>query len=394
MIGGQDSINSREEGTFMKNCMFVCGILILCLCSLGQGANKVYISNSCGDTIVAGCPFTINIAIENDQQWANFSLYFKLSSPDGVTWSWHNMGPKGYGYHKAVTVVPGCRMIPVQSVWDFGFLVSEYKMTGMGTDTVAFGGVANNGGLIPGAKQEMIQLHMVANAASAGEGMLCLDSGFTTQSQMDLGPYPYDWVFNRSEVQAGTPIEVDWQTGGICWPVRDIRNSNPVIAAEGQIDAFHCAPGSINLTAADPEFDVINWTGEQLSGQGTFSLAAATGTANILTYTPAPDEISGTASFIVQVGDAFHPNGRYSCGQGQDKIMVVFHSIGDANNDNAINVGDAVYLINHIFKGGPAPTAWKAGDANCDGLVNVGDAVRLINHVFKGAPSPVNACCL
>jgi hypothetical protein len=28
---------------------------------------------------------------------------------------------------------------------------------------------------------------------------------------------------------------------------------------------------------------------------------------------------------------------------------------GDVNGDNAVNVGDAVYLINHVFKGGPAP---------------------------------------
>jgi len=93
------------------------------------------------------------------------------------------------------------------------------------------------------------------------------------------------------------------------------------------------------------------------------------------------------------VSDQFFCGG-HCCENWNDTIMVQFHSIGDANIDNGINVGDAVYLINYVFKSGPAPVAWKAGDANCDGLVNVGDAVRLINHVFKGAPSPVNACCL
>jgi hypothetical protein len=28
---------------------------------------------------------------------------------------------------------------------------------------------------------------------------------------------------------------------------------------------------------------------------------------------------------------------------------------GDANNDGSLNVGDAVFIINHVFKGGPAP---------------------------------------
>ncbi|MFH1700274.1 MAG: M28 family peptidase [Candidatus Zixiibacteriota bacterium] len=62
--------------------------------------------------------------------------------------------------------------------------------------------------------------------------------------------------------------------------------------------------------------------------------------------------------------------------------------IGDANGDGTVNVADAVYLINHIFKGGPPPETVEIGDANCDGSVNVGDAVYLINHVFKGGPGP------
>ncbi len=63
---------------------------------------------------------------------------------------------------------------------------------------------------------------------------------------------------------------------------------------------------------------------------------------------------------------------------------------GDANGDCDINVGDAVYLISHIFKGGPGsiPYVSCSGDANYDCNVNVGDAVFIINHVFKGGTSP------
>ncbi len=62
---------------------------------------------------------------------------------------------------------------------------------------------------------------------------------------------------------------------------------------------------------------------------------------------------------------------------------------GDANGDGRVNIGDAVYLINHVFKGGPAPEPLEVGDVNGDGTVDVGDAVYLINHVFKGGPAPV-----
>ena len=65
---------------------------------------------------------------------------------------------------------------------------------------------------------------------------------------------------------------------------------------------------------------------------------------------------------------------------------------GDANTDDRVNVGDAVFLINYIFKYGPPPQPFEAGDANCDGRVNVGDAVYLINFVFKSGPVPMLSC--
>lgn len=61
---------------------------------------------------------------------------------------------------------------------------------------------------------------------------------------------------------------------------------------------------------------------------------------------------------------------------------------GDANGDGTVNIGDAVMLVNYIFKSGPAPDPLDAGDANCDGAVNIGDAVYLIDYIFHGGPPP------
>jgi len=69
---------------------------------------------------------------------------------------------------------------------------------------------------------------------------------------------------------------------------------------------------------------------------------------------------------------------------------VQLYMCGDANGDEAINVADAVYLINFVFKGGAAPDPMESGDANCDGDINVADGVYIINYVFKGGAEP---CC-
>ncbi|MCP4566853.1 MAG: hypothetical protein GY841_04640 [FCB group bacterium] len=66
---------------------------------------------------------------------------------------------------------------------------------------------------------------------------------------------------------------------------------------------------------------------------------------------------------------------------------------GDANGDEAVNIGDPVYLINYIFKSGAAPVPLCIGDANGDDAVNIGDPVYIINYIFKSGPPPIDPCC-
>jgi hypothetical protein len=68
--------------------------------------------------------------------------------------------------------------------------------------------------------------------------------------------------------------------------------------------------------------------------------------------------------------------------------------LGDANQDGSTDVGDAVFLINFVFKGGYFPEPYKVGDANADCEVNIGDAVYLISYIFKGGPAPGVGCAV
>ena len=61
---------------------------------------------------------------------------------------------------------------------------------------------------------------------------------------------------------------------------------------------------------------------------------------------------------------------------------------GDANDDERVNVSDAVYIINYVFNGGLEPEPLESGEVNCDGRVNISDAVYLINYVFSGGHDP------
>jgi hypothetical protein len=62
---------------------------------------------------------------------------------------------------------------------------------------------------------------------------------------------------------------------------------------------------------------------------------------------------------------------------------------GDANGDFVVNVGDIVYLVTYLYKGGAAPLCPIArGDANNDGVINVGDVVYLVTFAYKNGPQP------
>ncbi len=71
---------------------------------------------------------------------------------------------------------------------------------------------------------------------------------------------------------------------------------------------------------------------------------------------------------------------------------------GDANASNGTpNLSDIIYLVNYVFKGGPAPSPTCRGDANgSGGSANLSDIIYLVNYVFKGGPAPVKSgvCCL
>ncbi|MGB2769551.1 MAG: dockerin type I repeat-containing protein, partial [Candidatus Zixiibacteriota bacterium] len=70
------------------------------------------------------------------------------------------------------------------------------------------------------------------------------------------------------------------------------------------------------------------------------------------------------------------------------RTTVISYWRGDANGDGLVDVGDVVYLINYLYKGGPPPDPLAAGDVNCDGIVDLGDVVYLVNYLFRGGPPP------
>lgn len=112
---------------------------------------------------------------------------------------------------------------------------------------------------------------------------------------------------------------------------------------------------------------------------------------------PATGLISGTSfetgqfSFMIRAIDQVYA-GYADSADYTVSLSAASDNPGNANADESIDIGDAVYMINYVFKGGPPPPIQNWADANGDCSLNIGDAVYLINFVFKGGDAPLPGC--
>ncbi len=69
-------------------------------------------------------------------------------------------------------------------------------------------------------------------------------------------------------------------------------------------------------------------------------------------------------------------------------VSIRVYEYGDANGDAQVNVSDALYMLNYLFRHGPPPVSFEAGDANCDNDQGALDVVFLLNYLFRSGPAP------
>ncbi|MCP4634236.1 MAG: hypothetical protein GY855_15025 [candidate division Zixibacteria bacterium] len=62
---------------------------------------------------------------------------------------------------------------------------------------------------------------------------------------------------------------------------------------------------------------------------------------------------------------------------------------GDIDGLEGINILDIVFLINYVYKDGPAPEPLISGEMDGISPINILDIVLLINNVYKNGPEPI-----
>jgi hypothetical protein len=72
-----------------------------------------------------------------------------------------------------------------------------------------------------------------------------------------------------------------------------------------------------------------------------------------------------------------------------DVTLYLQYVCGDADGSGAVNLLDATFIINYLYKNGPEPVPPEGADASGDGSINLLDATHVINYLYKDGPEPI-----
>jgi hypothetical protein len=216
-----------------------------------------------------------------------------------------------------------------------------------------------------------------------------------------VGTYP---AFGETLYSAVVPTLKDSTIAeGMYYSVFFIRagTDNPYIYYDSPIDSGYSvdnlspSPPAGLFASREPAVTKLTWSPTTASDFDYYTLYRDTlsgftpGPSNRLGFTTDTNFVDSTA----QLGRTYYYLASATDFSGNEsdpsnEAMGAPYITGDANADGVINSADVVYLINYLFKGGPAPVPLVAGDVNCDGIINSADVVYLINYLFKGGPPP------
>jgi hypothetical protein len=159
--------------------------------------------------------------------------------------------------------------------------------------------------------------------------------------------------------------------------------------------AITCDRSSVSVASGDSTH--FNLTVTSLGGfrsqvDLTFS-ALPPGISGILN----PDHLVPTDSSVFRVyiapdvSNGVYPITITASGGGithERELECAVLTCGDVNGNKAVEMGDVVYIINYLFKGGPPPSPLQSADVNADGDVDLGDLVYLIVYLYRGGQPP------
>jgi hypothetical protein len=231
------------------------------------------------------------------------------------------------------------------------------------------------------------------------------DGGLAWVRTYDGPDYHEDWPQAIALDHSGNVYVTGFSTGiGSAWDIATIKYAQYYLTDTLRVLAF----SPVDLIVTDPQGDSIGIGFNTIPGATYDTTQDYNMDGDKDDIVTIPNRLLGT--YLIRVVPEPGGSGTYDLGiridggsmamlalnnpcPGSGEVDTFYYNSlqfesGDANGDWVVDVGDAVYLINYLYKSSSAPSPLQAGDANCDGNIDVGDVVYLINYLFKGGSAP------
>ena len=284
-----------------------------------------------------------------------------------ISWASLPIGTEEYGYAECLAEIPGSEFYDGAGRLFIGttagFIAVVKHVIGVGLIVDAIAPVSTNPivDMEPIPQYNYIALGILTNNAVHGYEPSAFFTGgpavFTLTCPGEPMVVDFD-VFGPNDAPLGDPVD----------SVKMVLADGTSELALASIGALESGSRALNL--------MLDTHSRAIRRIATGSLLMLADDGSQVEYDPAYSPDSGWSGCDVTITD--------------DEPDICGYTCGDANGDGMVNVGDAVFMVGYVFKGGAAPDPIQAGDANCDGDANVGDAVYLISYVFRGGSAP---CC-
>ncbi len=188
--------------------------------------------------------------------------------------------------------------------------------------------------------------------------------------------------------------QLQWETpvAGATGGIPAVGNGVVFSVQEGDLYALNEANG-LTLWHWHPTAGDLNGAIVVTASHVLVATAATTYALDVLTHRPVWSHPQGGTLAVSKEGTLFIVNDTTVTAIEVARERTKFRR-GDANADDRVDVGDAISILNFLFKQGPASCV-SALDANDDGAIDTSDAVYVLYYLFLHAsppPPPFPAC--
>ncbi|UCD94658.1 MAG: hypothetical protein JSU69_00990 [Candidatus Zixiibacteriota bacterium] len=210
--------------------------------------------------------------------------------------------------------------------------------------------------------------------------ILAIDTG-----HVELGEISYDGdrpQLTRAEAGGylGEYVTINLVSGNNLPPAFD---SCPSVLNNDYFSGFH-----YDFNAVDQNEFPDQITYEILSGPGTINP-----TTGEWSFAPVCEDIGATFTLEVCASDPFFPCPQTDPGLHVSVELSVANDppiLGDSDHNGSIQLIDVIYIINYLYKDGPAPfPSDEVSDVDGNARINILDAGYIIKYLYANGPEPI-----